>query len=222
MPPLLTQVARVSDGLPLVATQTPAPGLPVNNKAQQEAKDILRKITHGTPNKMSISSGDKVFYYMTRESLCFLTLTEARYPRRLAFLYLDEIGDLILGELVREFGNNWRTEIDQTARPFRFIHYDPIVQRKQREFQDERQQKSKLNDDLSEIQNIMKKNINDILDRGEKLDNVQNISQDLLKQSSGFKWGARKLTLQARMQQFLPMTIGFTIVAFVVYVKFFW
>lgn len=68
----------------------------------------------------------------------------------------------------------------------------------------------------------MKKNINDILDRGEKLDNVQNISQDLLKQSSGFKWGARKLTLQARMQQFLPMTIGFTIVAFVVYVKFFW
>lgn len=55
---------------------------------------------------MSISSGDKVFYYMTRESLCFLTLTEARYPRRLAFLYLDEIGDLILGELVREFGNN--------------------------------------------------------------------------------------------------------------------
>jgi vesicle transport protein SEC22 len=55
---------------------------------------------------MSISSGDKVFYYMTRESLCFLTLAEARYPRRLAFLYLDEIGDLILGELVREFGNN--------------------------------------------------------------------------------------------------------------------
>jgi hypothetical protein len=55
---------------------------------------------------MAISSGDKVFYYMTRESLCFLTLAEARYPKRLAFLYLDEIGDLILGELVREFGNN--------------------------------------------------------------------------------------------------------------------
>ena len=68
----------------------------------------------------------------------------------------------------------------------------------------------------------MKKNINDILDRGEKLDNVQNISQDLLKQSSGFKWGARKLTLQARLQQVLPMVIGFVVVAFVIYVKFFW
>ena len=68
----------------------------------------------------------------------------------------------------------------------------------------------------------MKKNINDILDRGEKLDNVQNISEDLLKQSSGFKWGARKLTFQARLQQWLPIGIGFMIVAFVVYVKFFW
>ena len=113
-------------------------------------------------------------------------------------------------------------EVDQTARPFRFIHYDPIVQKKQREFQDERQQRSKLNDDLTEIQSIMKKNINDILDRGEKLDNVQNISQDLLKQSSGFKWGARKLTWQARVQQFLPVVIVVSIVLFVIYVKFFW
>lgn len=68
----------------------------------------------------------------------------------------------------------------------------------------------------------MKKNITDILDRGEKLDNVQNISQDLLKQSSGFKWGARKLTFQARMQQYLPMIVIGVIVVFVIYVKFFW
>jgi hypothetical protein len=45
MPPLLTQVARVSDGLPLVATQTPAHGIPVTPKDQQEAREILKKIT---------------------------------------------------------------------------------------------------------------------------------------------------------------------------------
>ncbi len=55
---------------------------------------------------MSIVSGDKIFYYMARDSLCFLTMAESRYPKRLAFLYLDEIGDLILAELVNEFGNN--------------------------------------------------------------------------------------------------------------------
>ena len=105
MPPLLTQVARLSDGLPLVATITGAPGIPVTAMDQKEAKDLLRKITAGA-NKMSIVSGDKVFYYMTRESLCFLTMTEAKYPKRMGFLYLDEVCDLILQELVRDHGNN--------------------------------------------------------------------------------------------------------------------
>ena len=47
MPPYLTQVARVSDGLPLVATLTPAPGVSITNKEQQEAKGILQSITDG-------------------------------------------------------------------------------------------------------------------------------------------------------------------------------
>jgi len=118
--------------------------------------------------------------------------------------------------------SQWRQEVDKTDRPYRFINYDPLLQRKQKEFQDERQQRSKLNDDLSEIQSIMKKNITDILDRGEKLDNVQNISAELMNKSSTFKWGTRKLTLQARLQQWLPVIIGVLIVGFIIYVKFFW
>ena len=54
MPPLLTQVARLSDGLPLVAIQTPAPGLPVSNRDQKEARDLLRKITTGYVDQMVI------------------------------------------------------------------------------------------------------------------------------------------------------------------------
>ena len=108
MPPLLTQIARVSDGLPLVAIQTPGPGMPVTPQDQQEAKQLVRKITSGA-QKMSIDAGNnKVFCYMTRDSLCFLVMTESRYPKRLAFLYLDEIYDLFLQQLVSEFGNNVR------------------------------------------------------------------------------------------------------------------
>ena len=57
-------------------------------------------------NKMSIESGERTFYYMTRESLCFLAMTESKYPKRTGFLYLDEVCDLFLQELVKEFGNN--------------------------------------------------------------------------------------------------------------------
>ena len=67
---------------------------------------VLRLVfSHSMSTKMSIAADDKAFYYMTRDSLCFLVMAESRYPKRLAFLYLDEIGDLVLGELLREFGN---------------------------------------------------------------------------------------------------------------------
>lgn len=117
----------------------------------------------------------------------------------------------------------WRETVDQAARPFQFIHYDPIIQRKQREFKDQSEHKnnSRLNEDLSEIQSIMKKNIDEILNRGEKLDHVSNISQELKMKSKDFKWGAKKLTWQARMQQYGPMFLGGAMVLIVLYVKIF-
>lgn len=171
---------------------------------------------------MSITSGQYNFYYMVRDSLCFLTMTEASYPKRVAFLYLDEVADCVLAELANEFGSEWRSQVDRAARPFQFIHYDPLIQRKQREFRDARQQNNKLQEDLSEIQTIMRKNIDEILNRGEKLDHVSSISQDLQQKSKDFKWGAKKLTWQARLQQYGPMVAGSSFVLLVLYFKFFW
>ena len=182
----------------------------------------------------------------------------------MAFLYLDEVADAILSELVNEFQENvslscqvmvpdhlymgthvdtvclsisnlcatsilqWRSQVDQTARPFRFIHYDPIIQRKQREYRDTRggggssnHANSKLNEDLSEIQTIMRMNIDEILNRGEKLDHVSSISNELQQKSKDFKWGAKKLTWQARLQQYGPVVAGSSIVLLVLYLKFF-
>jgi vesicle transport protein SEC22 len=55
---------------------------------------------------MAIASDKMVFYYMARDNLCFLTLCEDTYPKRLAFLYLDDVADIILNELQREYGTN--------------------------------------------------------------------------------------------------------------------
>lgn len=122
-------------------------------------------------------------------------------------------------------------QVDQAARPFQFIHYDPIIQRKQREYRDQSTaaaaaannggNKSQLTEDLSEIHSIMRKNIDEILNRGEKLDQVSNISQELRSKSKDFKWGAKKLTWQARMQQYAPMVIIALIIVIVLYVKIF-
>lgn len=110
MPPILTQVARTADALPLVATSTPTHNLTVTNEHQQTATKLMRSITAGTP-KQAIQSGNMVFYYMSRDNLCFLTLCEERYPKRMAFLYLEEVADAILQEMIKEFGNTVRSEL---------------------------------------------------------------------------------------------------------------
>lgn len=121
--------------------------------------------------------------------------------------------------------SQWRLQVDQAARPFQFIHYDPIIQRKQREYRDQNaagsSNKSQLTEDLTEIHSIMRKNIDEILNRGEKLDQVSNISNELRSKSKDFKWGTKKLTWQARMQQYGPMVVGALIVIIVLYVKIF-
>ena len=175
--------------------------------------------------RMSIeTTGSKVFHYLIKDMICYLTLTESSYPKRLAFVYLEEISDGFLEELTRDHGNDWRRTIDTASRPYQFIKFDQYIQRKQREFVDpsSRQNATKLNQDLADIQSIMQKNIEEVLNRGEKLENVSKISGDLVHQSKQFKWGAKKLTWQAMLNQYGPIVAMVVFVLFVLYVKFFW
>jgi hypothetical protein len=55
MPPILTQVSRASDALPLVATSTPTPNLIVTPKHQQDAKLLMKSMTTGYDYSCSAS-----------------------------------------------------------------------------------------------------------------------------------------------------------------------
>lgn len=221
MPPLLTFVARLSDGLPLVASfaQT-SENLDIQKR---EAKDILRNLNSRSVAKMSIeTSGSKIFHYLIQQNTCYLTLAEQSYPKRLAFLYLDEVADAFLEYLSKTHGNNYLQVIETTARPYAFILADPIIQRKQREFIDPKStvNSNKLNQDLSDIHSIMRQNISQVLDRGEKLEHVSNISNNLMSESKKFKWGAKKLGFWAKVNTYAPLAAMGLFVLLVLYLLY--
>jgi vesicle transport protein SEC22 len=228
MPPLLTFVARLSDGLPLVANTAPDVSSGVTQEHKDQAKDILRGLggTSTSASKMSIdTSNNLIFHYLVRDTLCYLTLTEQSYPKRLAFLYLEEIADAFLESLANDYGDpGWRDAISTTARPYAYIKFDMVIQRRRKEFVDptSRQNTTKLNQDLADIQSIMKRNINEVLNRGEKLEHVSTISNNLVAESKKFKWGAKKLSWQAMLNQYGPIAAAGLFVVFVLYMKFFW
>jgi len=224
MPPLLTYIARISDGLPLVASFAPTQENLEEQKNQ--AKKILRELGNGSSvAKMSIeTSNRKCFYYLIRDNVCYLTLTETSYPKRLAFLFLEEVSVGFIDELSKDYGDQWLNHIGTAARPYQFIKFDPYLQRKQREFVDpsSKQNTSKLNSDLADIHSIMTKNIQEVLNRGEILDNLSTISSNMVSESKKYKWGAKKLTWQAMLNQYGPIAAMVFFVVFVLYVKFFW
>mmetsp|Transcript_5944 Transcript_5944/g.7584 ORF Transcript_5944/g.7584 Transcript_5944/m.7584 type:complete len:226 (-) Transcript_5944:122-799(-) len=225
MPPFLTFVARVSDGLPFVASFSPSQ----ENLEQQkmQAKDILRGLNSNGRSvaKMSIeTTQSRIFHYLIQENTVYLTCTEQSYPKRLAFLYLEEVADLFLEYLNMNHGSNYRSVLETTARPYAFIQADPTIQRKQREFMDPKSSMNtnKLNQDLSDIHSIMKQNINQVLDRGEKLDAVGEISSNLIHESKKFKWGAKKLNWWAKVNTYGPLVAISLFVIAVLYLKFFY
>jgi len=174
---------------------------------------------------MSIdTTNKKVFHYLIKDNICYLTLTEQAYPKRLAFLYLEEVGDGFIEELTKDHKEEWRQRVETAARPYEFIKYDPYIQKKQKDFVDptSRQNTDKINQDLSDIQSIMRQNIEQVLDRGEKLENVSQVSRNLVSESKKFKWGTKKLTWQAYLNQYGPIVAIIFFVVFVLYLKFFW
>jgi vesicle transport protein SEC22 len=64
--------------------------------------------------------------YMIEQGICYLTLTDKGYPKRLAFLYLDELHEAFVQELQRDHGNDWRSQVETVSRPYGFIKFDKV------------------------------------------------------------------------------------------------
>jgi vesicle transport protein SEC22 len=68
----------------------------------------------------------------------------------------------------------------------------------------------------------MTKNIQDVLGRGETLDRMQTMSQNLSSQSKKYLKDTKKLHWQALYQKYGPPAIVVTVVVFVFYIRWFW
>ncbi|CAN0198565.1 unnamed protein product, partial [Hapterophycus canaliculatus] len=65
---------------------------------------------------------------MIEQGICYLTLAEKGYPKRLAFLYLEEIHQEFVGELRQDYGEDWRNKVETAARPYAFIKFDKVCE----------------------------------------------------------------------------------------------
>mmetsp|Transcript_43578 Transcript_43578/g.70112 ORF Transcript_43578/g.70112 Transcript_43578/m.70112 type:complete len:223 (-) Transcript_43578:176-844(-) len=212
----LTMLARVADGLPLAEGLDSDRGLDLEQYKQQ-AKTLFKKLSQGPPppSRMSYESGPYFLHYMIEQGVCYLTLSDRGYPKKLAYQYLED--------LQKEFNTQNGSQVETVARPYAFIKFDTFIQRTKKLYLDTRTQRNlnKLSEDLHDIQSVMTRNIQDILGQGERLEHVSSMSQTLANETRKYSSKAKDLSRQALIQKYLPIVVVLGFVLILLFLRFY-
>lgn len=194
-----TQIARI-DGLLLAATVDDEQAEAELADPKANAKMIIRRLNRNSEPQASIEAGKYTLHYMIQDQLCFLTICDHSYPRKLAFTYLSDVAT--------EFTTTYSSSqyLSPTCRPYAFVEFDTFMQRTKKTYQDSRasQNLDKLNDELRDVTKVMTKNIEDLLYRGDSLERMGEMSDRLKEDSRKYKRAAVRINWELLLKQYGP------------------
>merc|ERR1711988_1138047 len=193
---LMTMIARVADGLPLAASIQEDEQLGKNIvDYQNQAKRLFKTLTATSPIKCSIESGPYLFHYIIEQDACFLTLCDRNFNKKLAYSFLEDLS--------QEFYSQYGHRINTATRPYSFIEFDTYIQKAKKTYQDSRSRGARnigtLNTELHDVQRIMVQNIDDVLQRGAVLSELDTKAQNLRFHSDKYKKDAASLNATSWM-----------------------
>ncbi len=135
---------------------------------------------------------------MVEDGLVYVVMTDRTYPTRLAVQFLEEVHRAFVAELVQEHGAEaWRAAVGRADKPYAYIRFERAIGRIRKDFADQSSaaNANRLKDDLAEVTTVMRRSIQEVLGRGERLESVSKTSAALRSESEKFFKGARKANL---------------------------
>lgn len=213
MPIYSTQIVRL-DGLMLAASVEDQQSESEITEIKGQQRQILRRMTNTTEPRAAIETGNFKLHYYRHEDLVFFAITEKAFPKELATIYLDDIA--------AEFLNTHRdTEYrSATLRPYAFNEFDTFIQRTKKSYENPRASNNldKVQAQLKETTQIMSKNLEDLLYRGDSLEKMSTMSSDLRDASKKYRKAAVRINWQLLLQQYGPFAaLGFIILFFLIW-----
>ncbi|WVO12597.1 hypothetical protein L204_100202 [Cryptococcus depauperatus] len=215
-----TTIFRVQDALPLAASVDDETTEKALTEYKQQSKLIFRRLNANSEPACSIESGAYTLHYLIVDKAIYMCFCDNAYPRKLAFSYLDELS--------KEFQRSYGDKIDGATRPYVFMGFDTFISKTTRLYRDSRsltQQDNpsapssrldQLNENLKDVTQIMTKNMEDLLWRGDSLDRMSQLSTSLRSESVKYRKAARNINLQALIRKWAPIGgIGLFFILFI-------
>ncbi|GMG38774.1 unnamed protein product [Ambrosiozyma monospora] len=207
-----TLIYRLSDGLPLYGSMDD-PQKPALKDLKNKCKMIISKMNPRESEPMaSIESGSESIHYSISNDVIYLVIVSAKFPKKLAFSYLNEIAT--------EFDHIYGSDlVKPNLQPYQFIQFDSFITKTKKIYTDSRAQSNldKMNNDLADVKQIMNKNIEDLLYRGDSLDKLQDLSSNLKRESAKYKKYAEKINFQMLLKKYAPVALLGFLIVFILY-----
>ncbi|KAL4348181.1 hypothetical protein GQ457_17G025070 [Hibiscus cannabinus] len=162
----LTLVGRVKDGLPLAQearylTNETTTSHNLSSNYKQQAEFLVHEISRGALplSSMTVRVDHHSFNYLVVNGICFITLCDSSYPRKLAFHYLHD--------LQKEFEKFDNALIHKIIKPYSFIKFGSVIANIRKQYIDTRTQAnlSKLNANRRRELDVVTENMSDIIER---------------------------------------------------------
>lgn len=147
-------------------------------------EQILSKIPPHD-DKLTYSHGTYLFHYVAENKLVYFCITDDKFQRSRAFLFLNEIKS----RFISAFGDT-----AQTAIPYAMNgEFARILATEMKHYSDSKDHLARAQEGLDELKNIMVKNIDNMAMRGEKLELLVDKATNLATNSVSYRNTSRTL-----------------------------
>lgn len=150
-------------------------------------EQILTKIPPGESGRLTYSHASYLFHYVAETGVVFMCITDDEFERQRAFLFLEDIKQRFLATYGQRI---------QTALPYAMnSEFAQVLAAQMKHYTESRDidKISRLQGEVSDVKDILVKNIENLATRGERLELLINKTQSLNTSAVTFKTTSRTL-----------------------------
>lgn len=174
-------------------------------------EQVLGKISPENA-KLTYSHESYLFHYITEDKIIYLCITDDEFERSRAFAFLSEVK--------RRFTSTYGSRV-HTALPFAMnSEFSRVLEIQMKHFGDEKNTGTKMDaiqNDLDDLNRIMVKNIEQITNRGERLELLIDKTEDLAESSVTFQKSSRTLARSMFMKNLKLILLMIVIVLIILF-----